>query len=430
MGDESAPLTSRSLNRRAFLGAAVGAGGLLLLSSCLPEPPTPAPTEIPIRDDFAVELNEQIDAAARGTRIVLPAGASTVRSTIRLRSGVSLEAHPDGSTIVLADGTDTAFLLGTGVVDVDLVGIRFDGGKQEQPAVSIQLDGCARVRIDGCSLIRMKHAVHLYSTRESDAKQITITSCDFDQITDFAIRVDPEVHDVKIIQNTVGSVAKGTAPSPSAVYLRGRDITVRGNVVRSSYDTGVMAAGSSARNITIEGNTLTTDMVAVYFGNGARSGSIRGNTLVSHRDFGVHVHDSEGRRVDLEIRENSIGPTGKSGIQIEGVESAKVVGNTIADPARMVDNPEYWRAGVAVTTLKGHGSESILVDENIIRASDGGMQFGVLLMDGASNVIVTRNQIQGADARSLQVDIRTSGPYLVEDERGTLVEGRGTIRRW
>lgn len=430
MGDEPAPLTDRSVNRRAFLGAAVGAVALFALASCKPEPPSPTPTGRPVADDYAVELNAKIDAAEPGARVVIAKGASKVYSTIRLRSGVSLEAHPDGSTIVLADGTDTPFVLGAGVEDIDLVGIRFDGGVQKQAAVSLQLDGCSRIRIDRCSLVRMKHAVHVYSTRGNDSSDVTISSCDFDQITDFAVRIDPDVHDVEITGNTVRSVAKGIAPSPSAVYIRGRDVTVERNVVLGSYDTGVMAAGDAARNVTVEGNTLTTDMVAVYFGNGARSGSVRGNTLVSRRDFGIHVHDADGRTVDLDIRENTIGPTGKSGIQVEGVRDVHVVANTITDPARVSDVPDYWRAGVAVTTLKGHGAESILVDENVIAASGDGMESGVLLMDGTSNIIVTRNQITGAQAQPVQVDIRTSGPFLVEDEKGAVIDERGTTRRW
>lgn len=426
MDDESASLTRRPVSRRGFVLAAVGSAAVLVLSSCVPSPPEPTPT--PVDDDYANVLNKQLDDAAPGSRVVLPKGKTVVHSTVRLRSGVSLHAHPNGSTLVLADGTDAPFVLAAGVEDVAIVGIRFDGGRQSRDSVSLQFDGCSRVRVEKCELVRMKHAVHVYSTRDQDSTEVEITGCDFRAITDFAVRVDQEAENVRIADNTVWSVAKGSAPSPTAIYVRGKDIIVQDNVVKSSYDTGIMAVGTAARNITVRGNTLSTDMVAIYFGSGAENGLVQRNTISSKRDFGIHVHDRDGRKADLVIDDNTIGPTGKSGVQVEGSENVRVTDNAITEPGQSSDNPDYWRCGVAVTALRGNGARSVIVQDNTVTATGAGMSYGVLLSSGTGNVIVTGNRITGADTRDIQVD--AGGPYLVEGPDGAVIEQRGTTSRW
>lgn len=419
MGNQRAPL--ESLSRRALFAVS---GSFLLgivLASCAPEPPAP---------DYAIELNKRIRDAGDGAVIVLPKGTRVVRSTVRLRSGVVLRGHEDGSTLRLEDQSNTPFVLGSRVEDVQIRSIRFDGGRQSSNAVSIQLDAVSRVALEKCEFVRMKHAVHIYASEGGKSKNVSVVSCSFDEITDFGVRVDPQGEDVEITGNTVSSVTKGVAPSPSAIYVRGKRVKVLKNTVLSSYDTGVMVAGDAARSVTIEENSLSTDMVSIYFGNGARTGLIQKNSVTSARDFGIHVHDRDGGVLDLEVTANTIGPTGKSGIQIEGARRVKATRNVIKSPAQREDSPKYWRCGIAVTRLKSSISDSVLIEDNDISGASAHMAFGVYLMQGARNVIVKANRIEGAQDAAYEIDQKDSGPYLVERADGSVVANKGLTQGW
>lgn len=420
MDDKTGSVISRTLTRRGVLALAGASVVTVVLASCRPEPEEP---------DYAIELNALLSQAAQGDRVVLPSGSRTVRSTVRLRSGVELAAHPDGSTLTLADHTDSPFVLANGISGARLTNVTFDGGTQSVDAVSLQIDASSDMVVSGCGFVRMKHAVHVYAASGATSERITVVGCTFDQITDFAVRIDAQAQHIEVTGNTVSTVAKGTAPSPSAIYVRGRDVVVRGNVVLSSYDTGVMVAGDDARDVTVEANTLSTDMVSIYFGNGARSGTVSKNTVTSQRDFGVHVHDRAGGPVDLTVTGNTIGPTGKTGVQIEGVQRVTLTDNNIHDVAQQDGNPDYWRCGVAVTEIRDEGARSVLIEDNDITGQAGKMVYGVLIMAGTSNVIVKSNTVSGAIDASYQV-ASSGGPYLVERENGSVVARKGVTRKW
>lgn len=422
MGDEPDALNP-GVPRRAVLAFAGVAALTVFLASCAPDPDDNAP-------DYADELNQLLRSTAQGGRVELPAGTQVVRSTIRLRPGVELAGHADGSTLKLADRTDAPFILANGVDNVKVTGVTFDGGVQSTQGVSLQIDSSSGVTISGCTFIRMKHAVRVYAESGRSASNVVIDSCTFDDIVDFAVRVESGARDVKITSNTIDKVAKGQAPSPSAIYVRGQDVLVQGNTVKSSYDTGVMVAGDDASDVTIQNNTLSTDMVGIYFGSGARSGTVTGNTITSKRDFGIHLHDRRGGVVDVQVTQNTIGPTGKTGVEIEGVQQVVLRDNKISDVAQRSGSPDYWRCGVAISKLQDQAAQSVLVEGNTISGEPGQMVYGVLVTDNTQNIIVQDNQVEGARAASYQVESGDGGPYLVERADGSVVARKGVTRKW
>lgn len=360
----------------------------------------------------------------------LPAGTKVIRSTVRLRPGVELAGHADGSTLKLADRTDAPFVLANAVDDIKVTGVTFDGGVQSTQGVSLQVDSCSGVTISGCTFVRMKHAIRVYAESGRAASDIVIDSNSFDDIVDFAIRIESGARKVKITSNTVDKVSKGGAPSPSAIYIRGQGVVVQGNTVKSSYDTGVMVSGEDAKDVTIEKNILSTNMVGIYFGSGARTGTVTGNTITSKTDFGIHLHDRRGGVVDVEVTENVIGPTGKTGVEIEGVQRVSLRDNKISDVAQRQGSPDYWRCGVAISKLQSHAAQSVIVEGNSISGEPAQMVYGILVTDNTENIIVQDNQVEGARASSYQVESGDGGPYLVERADGSIVARKGVTRRW
>ncbi|MDO9395929.1 MAG: glycosyl hydrolase family 28-related protein, partial [Herbiconiux sp.] len=213
-----------------------------------PRPSTDATTSGILGDgvtDNAKALNALIAAAPAGQDILLPSGEYLVSGRLSLRSGVNLVGSGVGvTTIRLVDGADAPFVLVLGQSGLRISGITFDGGSQDQQEVALQLDSCTDVVVEDCAFVRMSHAVHVYRTGLDPSGGIVLRGNHFSEITDFAIRVTEGVESVLIENNVVTDVAKGAAPTPAAIYVRGTDVTVAGNTVLASDDTAVLVSGS------------------------------------------------------------------------------------------------------------------------------------------------------------------------------------------
>jgi hypothetical protein len=369
--------------------------------------------------DNAAALNLLISSVPAGHDIILPAGEYRIGDRLRLRSGVNLVgAGSSVTTIRLADGADTTFLLMSGESGVRLAGITFDGGSQSIDEVALQIDSCTDIVVEECAFVRMSHAVHIYATGLSTSSRVTVRENHFSSIIDFAVRVGEGASSILIENNSVADVTKAKAPSPAAFYVRGRDISVVGNVVDSSEDSGVLVAGADTSNVSVVGNTFRTTLVGIYYGTGATEGTITGNTVESDRDFGIHLFDREGSSSKTVVAQNHVVSSGKSGIQVEGVTDLIISSNLIIDPGTRDDQKASWRCGIAFTATDGGPASEYIVVGNVI-ASDSPssrMEHAVLIAVGSKNVRIGANVLRGALGSAVEMERDLIPPYYVETD--------------
>jgi len=232
-----------------------------------------------------------------------------------------------------------------------------------------------------------------------------------------------------IENNTVTDVKKMKAPSPAAFYVRGNDISVVGNVVDASEDSGVLVAGAETRNVSVVGNTLRTTLVCIYYGTGATEGTIVGNTVESDRDFGIHLFDREGSSMKTVVAENHIVSSGKSGVQVEGVSDLVISANMIIDPGTRDDQKASWRCGIALTATNGGPASEFIIVGNVIASdsSSSRMEHAVLVAVGSKNVRIAANVIRGARASAVKLERDLIPPYYVETDEDILTSF--TIRK-
>ncbi|WP_291048114.1 glycosyl hydrolase family 28-related protein [Herbiconiux sp.] len=369
--------------------------------------------------DNASALNALLANAQQGDDIVLPAGEYLIESVLRLQSGVNLIGAGAGVTTVrLADNSQSPFVLASGMTQVRVSGITFDGGIQDQDAVSLQFDGCSDVVVENCAFIRMSHAVHVYTTAFESSERIVIRGNYFSQISDYAVRVTEGTETVLIEDNVVADVAKKNATSPAAFYIRGVDVTVTGNTVLGSDDTAVLVAGTTTRNVAVVGNRLHTTLVCVFFGSGATEGSIVGNTLLSDLDFGVHLFDRNGGSSRTVVAQNHLIATGKSGVQVEGVSDFVISSNLIFDPGTRSGMKTEWCCGITLTRTDGGSASQFSVIGNLIASdsSDSQMEHAILVSVEAKHVQIASNTWRGARSDSVMLKKKLDAPFSVETE--------------
>lgn len=362
-------------------------------------------------------LRSILNSASGRMRVYLPPGTYLISDSLRLpESTVLVGAGGASTTIRLADSTDRPFVLASQADNISLSGLLFDGGAQSTTAVSLQIDGCHDVLIETCTFVRMKNAVHVYSSQARRSSRVSVRRNLFTEITDFAIRVSEGSEHVLVTENTIQDVAKAEAPSPAGVYVRGSYTTVSGNTVLSSSDTGVLVAGAEAQHFLIKDNTLLTRQVGVFVGSGARKGVVADNIIASERDFGIHLFDREGRPVDCIVQGNIIENCGKTGIQVEGVSEFSLLGNSIADPGRRLDQKREWRCGVAVGSTAGGAAARYIISGNLITSTPGddAMEHAIYLASANGHVEVMSNVLRGARGDAVLLDVDVDEPYYID----------------
>ncbi|WP_185020360.1 right-handed parallel beta-helix repeat-containing protein [Rathayibacter sp. PhB152] len=362
-------------------------------------------------------LNKILEGSAPGSEIRLPAGVLVIAARLRLPSNITLSgAEGRSTTIRLADGADAPFVLAKDLDGVTIRNLTLDGGVQNTSPVSLQIDSCSKVLVEECNFVRMSHAVHVYGSEHADSESIIIRRNSFSQIDDFAVRVSEGSNSVTIRENIVTDVKKVSAPSPAAFYIVGRGVSVIGNTVLSSEDTGVLIAGEGAQDISVSENVMSTMLVSVFAGSGARRVRISGNRLISERDFGIHLFDREARALAAVVIGNQIISSGKSGIQVEGVSEITITANAITDPGTRYGMKTTWRGGIVVEKTEGGTANSLTISGNVIASSGESSQMstGILVADASENVHVQGNSISGSRGADVSVDKSIRAPYYVE----------------
>lgn len=369
------------------------------------------------RTDVASALNEILTSTPAGHDVFLPSGTYLIGDRLRLTTGVGLRGAGRGSTTVrLADGAGAPFILATDETGIQISGITFDGGDQGTEAISLQIDGCSVVDVFECAFVRMKHAIHVYSSGTSPSSDVRIHDNTFSDIVDFAIRASEGSEEVYIERNTIIDVSKGEAPSPAAIYVRGVNILVSENTVKASEDTAVLVAGDKTRHVTIANNVLASTLVAIFFGSGARSGLISGNRIRSTRDFGIHLFDREGSAIACIVTQNHIMSSGKTGIQAEGVSGFVISANIINNPAQGGDQQVEWRCGIALTATDAGPASNFVITGNVISSSsdESQMEHAILVASGSSGVEITSNVMSGSVGKTVYLRTSLREPYYVD----------------
>jgi hypothetical protein len=377
--------------------------------------------------DNADALNQLMGGLMAGQDIVFPAGDYVVRNRLRLRSGVNLRgAGAAVTTIRLADGVDTTFMLMIGESNVQLSGLTFDGGSQSLSEVALQIDSCTDVVIEDCAFVRMAHAVHIYAASFERSANITIRRNHFSEISDFAVRVAEGASSVRIEDNHVTDVKRASVPSPAAFYVRGTDIAIAGNQVDSSEDSGVIVAGAGTENVSVVDNVMRTTLVCVFFGTGAKVGAILGNTLESAQDFGVHLFDREGSTSRTVVSQNQILSSGKSGIQVEGVTDFLITSNMIWNPGTRDGMKKAWRCGIVLTSTDGGPASDFVVSGNLIasEAHTSRMEHAIYVTVAAEQVRIVGNVLRGSRSEAVKIDRDLKAPYYVETDTEILTSLR------
>lgn len=367
--------------------------------------------------DNAQLLNDLVASAAEGTVITLPPGVLLIASRLRMRSGITLVgADFLQSTIRLADGANGPFVLLQEISSVTVHGIRFDGGAQKPGEVALQIQGCSDVVVEECAFERMAPAIHTYGAGTATGSNVTIARNSFSKMNDFAVRVSDGCDSVTIRDNTVTDVQKVSAPSPAAFSISAADVSVVGNIVESSIDTGVMVAGETAKNVSVSENVLSTTLVGIFVGSGANGVRVSGNRISSAKDFGIHVFDSDARPVDATVSTNQVITSGKTGIQIEGVSELTVTANVVSDPGTRSDAKPSWRGGIVATATTGGPPSHLSISSNVISssASNSVMPHGILIESAGEDLYMQGNVIRGAASAEVVVPSELRAPYYVE----------------
>ncbi len=411
------------------------AGGVGVPTS---SPVTPSPTASTVSGlvadgstDNAPLLNSLFDVAGEGAVITLPRGVLLVFGRVRPRTGLTLLGSEGlGTTIRLVDGAGAPFVLLQELSSVVIRGLRFDGGRQDPGEIALQIDSCTGVVVEDCAFVRMSHAVHAYGGEGAPGSDVVVRRNTFSEISDFAIRVSAGCTGVIVRENTIADVQKVAAPSPSAVLVESADVTVVGNTVASSSDTGVMVAGNSARNVSVVDNVLSTTLVGVFAGSGAKTVRISGNRISSDLDFGVHLFDAGGRPMEAVVTGNQVLTSGKTGVQIEGVSGVTVTANGISDPGTRSGVKASWRAGIVVTATGGGAPERVTLAANTVSRSSNksAMAYGILIEAAGSDLHVQGNSIEGAEESEVSVPRALTAPYYIETKTRTYSSRKAATR--
>jgi parallel beta-helix repeat protein len=168
-------------------------------------------------------------------------------------------------------------------------------------------------------------------------------------------------------KTTIQHPGKG-APSPHAVFIRGKDITVKGVTVTGGLD-GIHLSGPASAEI-------ENDVVMKTAGRGIH---IDKGSVV--RVLNTTVHDSGGIGIDISgasyayigvriprvpaLSPNTIRNSGAAGINIERSSGAWIVGNIISDnKGSGIEVHRNAQADVIANVINGNGGDGIAASYN------------------------------------------------------------------
>ena len=351
-------------------------------------------------DDTAA-IQSAIDAAvtAGGGKVLLDVGTYRLTDTITLGDNVELSGH--GSQSVLAPVFSPS--PPNRVIDNDWVSgnsnIVLRSFKLDRSGANVQhgilLNGVNNLLIDGIEVSGTPSVVSgciaisgIGPSTDLESKNVRVVNCYFAQSSNFAVQ--PGYVDGCVIANNVAE-----------------------DCYREVFSCEPEGAGSTARNVTISGNTcLGSDVIA---------GSSTGVIVVTATSGGT----IQGCSVTgNSIRQISGGATGNVGINVIGINlsNVTVTGNTVSG----MDGPGINVGGSGVLT------DGVVVSGNSV-TDCGGSWLGGISLRSATRTTVTGNYVYGTNhTASITESVAAAknliaGNYLRDSTPLTLLYSNGTL---
>lgn len=311
--------------------------------------------------DMTAAIQAAINAASAGQEVIIT-GVCAITATINLKSGVNMRG---GGTLTTAAQTGQfAFFTGTGISNVDISGLTFNGGgswtatgfpyysgtyygfTNDNSGIRI-VSGSSNVRIHDNVFTGLGFkAVDIAGVLATPLNGIMVSNNYFKNNGQSAIRFDftnNSCINSNVIDGVYGNLAASVSLSKFAdgiLIIGCQNLTIDGNTIRDIVRIGIVLEGDGTltnNNVTVSGNTISnfhdcrdTEYNAGIWNETTRSGEgcvVIGNSINNKNAVaGVRAPIGiEGREITV------VGNNVESielGIGIKGVES-KVIGNSI-----------------------------------------------------------------------------------------------------
>ena len=369
------PALSTGLGRRAIIIGGVAAGAAFVAATADAPPANASPVGAPLwynaetysstvkvtrsgsastnTANFNSMVAEVSDAG--GGTIYFPGGKDAGASgaelykfngVLRMKPNVTICGDGPSSTqfIWLDDSVPkegyVAYFKSVTAAAIRNIGFNAGASQANTKAVSIKVDDSRGILIEGCRFTSMRRVIDIYN----GSTNVGIKGNTFrDSTVGIAVSVLPQggpaPSDIEISGNTFDGIIKDAQERdlepPTAIYSQGVRVSATNNRISDSGDTGI-TFGKGADDSSATHNTIYTQLVSIYVGNGALRTRIIGNSLRSESDYGIHAYNRDGfpNAAYTIIEGNSISNCGKAGVHIEGADGVSCVGNVILNPGR------------------------------------------------------------------------------------------------
>jgi parallel beta-helix repeat protein len=224
---------------------------------------------------------------------------------------------------------------------------------------------------------------------------------------------------VRITLDGQGKTVIQGAPKGDAIFIRGREIMVKGFTLTGGRDGIHLSGAAAGASAIIDGNTIQrTGRQGIHLDQGS-IGRIANNVIEDVPAEGIYVLESSNARIGFLISDlgpNTIRNAGTHGIVLRGGSTAWIVGNTIVNSK----GSGIWvtrnsQADILANSISGSGANAVTVSQG------GGVNFrseGTARREGANLTdLGSKNAGFGVSC--------TVGGY-VEGPVGTLTGNKGT----
>jgi parallel beta-helix repeat protein len=339
------------------------------------------------RQDETAAIQRTLDAAGRqGRGVRIPAGVYRHAGPLEIR-GVAVRG--DGErTVLVATVPDNAMIHLTGRAPA-LSDLRIANPASTRATTRAKTGESAGIHVEKASGFTIRH-VHIDGAASAG----------------ILVRLSSDGH---ILDNTVS----GTLADAIHITRASHDIVVRGNTVSDAGDDGIACVSYSGqegpvKTIAITGNTVTDNAwgrnIAVV---GGQSITIAGNTIDGNKAglAGLYIAGEASYHTlgvsDVLATGNTIAHTGSrasghgqvtvtntsdqlntgTGTGTGAGVDVTIAGNTIvASPYRAI-------------VVRGRGNASVLINDNLVRDSDGD---AIVVADGVGHAALVNNRIENA----------------------------------
>ena len=361
----------------------------------------------------------------------LLAGTFTLSNVLTCTtSGVTIEGTGAATIITFATNAPVPVLQFSSVANLVLRNLTIDFGSQTYATASVQVDGASSdITIENVRFLHGKNAIVLAPGNTDVVRRVRIEHCYFDSATTLgavtAANIVGAVLDDVLVSNC-HVVAVGGGAGNHAFHFVGSKIKIVNNVVEDAADGGCMITGCT--DVTIAGNTLSSQHVTIFAGDGSHRVRITNNDITSVLDQGVALYDAAtyGPSTEFTVTGNTIHDCALMGINVSDVYYVTVAGNTIRRCGQNTAGATAQRTGITVQINAGganRGCNHVAITGNAIFDDAGTpkMQSGIYIVSPITGLVVAGNDVSGATTtQSLVITPATNltAPYYAETDAG------------